>query len=157
MLCVDNFEELKKRPDEFTPDFYSTLRSCAEGTGLRMIIGSLEDLSPWALGPDKTSPLYNILSTIFLQPFSDEDASDFLVSRRESRSFSAEERKAILGFARGHPMALQVACFHLLEAKSRADSLAAALRNAEAGMERAQVDWKRPSEFPYHSLISKST
>ena len=67
--------------------------------------------------------------------FRDADAQDFVNLHRSGISaFTPGERAAILEFAKGQPLALQVACFHILEAKQKNDTLTAALRKSEDEM-----------------------
>ena len=48
--------------------------------------------------------------------------------------FTADERAAILDFAKNHPLALQVACFNVLEAKEDGTTLLAALQRSADDM-----------------------
>jgi hypothetical protein len=54
-----------------------------------------------------------------LGPFRPADAEDFVsIHRPGAPAFTPDEKGAILEFATGHPLALQVACYHMLEAKN---------------------------------------
>ncbi|HEX8071535.1 MAG TPA: adenylate/guanylate cyclase domain-containing protein [Pyrinomonadaceae bacterium] len=134
VLCLDEFEELTTRRAEFTRDFFLTLRACAQ-QGLSIVTASQRPLSELTDRGDPTSPFYNTFPLLRLGPFRPTDAQDFLTFHRPGTPpFSPDERAAILDFAKGHPLALQVACFHVLEAKQNGDTLTAALRRADDEM-----------------------
>jgi hypothetical protein len=134
VLCMDEFEALTLEPDEFPLRFFSTLRACS-GRGLSLVTTSQTWLNELTKQHPHISPLYNVLPRLSLGRFSNEDAADFVtVSRPGVPPFTPEEKEEILKFASGHPLSLQVACFHVLEAKQNGDSLAAALREAENEM-----------------------
>jgi class 3 adenylate cyclase len=134
ILCLDDFDELLLRSNEFNRDFFMTLRACAR-LGMSIITASQRPLSSFAVLNDPTSPFYNIFSLLMLDPFTDSDVEEFITHYRWGVApFKPEEKGAILSFAKGHPLALQVACFHVLDAKHRGESLAVAMRRAEEEM-----------------------
>jgi NTE family protein len=117
VLCLDEFEELTARPDEFTRDFFLTLRACAQ-RGMSVITASRRPLSEISDRGDPTSPFYNTFPLLRLGPFAEADAEDFVnLYRPGVPPFIPETRRTILEFAKGHPLALQVACFNALEVK----------------------------------------
>jgi hypothetical protein len=82
------------------------------------------------------------MAPLELEPFSAEDAEDFVrVARPGVPPFTAEERSAILSFAKGHPLALQVACFHVLEARQARADLGAAIDIAASEMTTYLPAW----------------
>jgi uncharacterized protein len=134
VLCLDEFEELTMRRSEFTRDFFLTLRSCAQ-IGLSIVTASRRPLSELTERGDPSSPFYNTFPVVRLGPFNPEDAHDFVSLHRHGVSaFTLEERTTVLDFAKGHPLALQVVCFHILEAKQDGKTLAEALRKAADDM-----------------------
>jgi hypothetical protein len=138
ILCLDEFDELAARRGEFTRDFFLTLRSCAQG-GLSIITASQRTLSDLTDRGDPTSPFYNTFSLLRLGRFDTSDAEDFVnLYRPGVPAFTTDERTAILDFAKGHPLALQVACFHVLEAKHDDNNLAAAMQKAADDMKAHQ-------------------
>jgi len=80
VLCLDEFEELTARRDEFTRDFFMTLRSCAQ-RGLSVVTVSQRPLSELTDRHDPTSPFYNTFPLLRLAPFSPADAEDFQIGR----------------------------------------------------------------------------
>ncbi len=141
VLCLDEFKELTYHPAEFPRDFFVTLRACGQ-QGLSIITASERPLSELTDPADSVSPFYNTFPLIRLGPFSATDAAAFVsVSRPKVPPFASDEQALILGFANGHPLALQVACFHMLEAKKNGDSAATALRMAEDEMKALLPTW----------------
>ena len=135
VLCLDEFEELSARRAEFTRDFFLTLRSCAQGGGLSIVTASQRPLSELTDRRDPTSPFYNTFPVLRLGPFTAHDAEDFLNFHRPGvPAFTPDERAAILDFAKQHPLALQVASFHTLEAKRNGHPLHLALQHAADDM-----------------------
>ncbi|HJQ32299.1 MAG TPA: AAA family ATPase [Pyrinomonadaceae bacterium] len=141
VLCLDEFEHLRTHRDEFTPDFFLTLRACGQ-RGMSIITASQRPLHELTDTNDPTSPFYNTFPLLRLGPFTPADASDFLNHYRPGiPAFKPDERAAILDFAKGkdsdkhHPLALQIACFNVLESKEAGTSLIAALQKAGDDME----------------------
>lgn len=135
VLCLDEFEELTARRAEFTRDFFLTLRSCAQ-RGMSIVTSSRKPLVELTDPNDHlTSPFYNTFPLLRFGPFAAPDAEDFVnLHRAGVPPFKPEERRAILDFAKGHPLALQVACFNVLEAKERGGTLTAAIQRAADDM-----------------------
>lgn len=134
VLCLDEFEELTARRTEFGRDFFLTLRSCAQ-SGLSIVTASRRLLSELTERGDPSSPFYNTFPVSRLGPFDPQNARDFVnLHRYGVPVFTPRERDAILDFAKGNPLALQVACFHLLEAKQHDGTLIVALQKATDDM-----------------------
>jgi class 3 adenylate cyclase len=134
VLCLDEFERLTKRREEFTHDFFMTLRSSGQ-RGLSIVTSSQHPLHELTDTSDPTSPFYNTFPLLRLGPLARADASDFLnLYRPGVPPFKPEERAAILDFAKGHPLALQLACFNILESKQDGTSLFAAIRKSDDDM-----------------------
>ena len=134
ILCLDEFEQMTLRPAEFDRDFFSGLRSCGQ-KGMSLITASKRPLSELTRGDDPSSSFYNIFSVVNPAGFADKDAEDFVNLHRPGvPAFTPQEKKKILKFAKGHPLALQVACFHVIEAKENSDGLTAALQRAAHDM-----------------------
>lgn len=135
VLCLDEFEQLTRRREEFTPDFFLTLRSCGQ-KGMSIVTASRRPLHELTDEHDPTSPFYNTFPLLRLGPLRPAEAADFVnLYRPGTHPFTNDERREILEFAAGHPLALQVACFHVLEAKKSGDSLIAAIRQAADDVE----------------------
>jgi len=143
VLCLDEFEELTLRRDQFTRDFFLTLRSCGQG-GMSIVTASQNPLSDLTDPDDHlTSPFYNSFPLLRLGAFADSDAKDFITIHRPGASpFMHDEKEAILEFAKGHPLALQVACFHVLQAKENGESLIVAMQRTEDDVRASLSTWR---------------
>lgn len=141
VLCLDEFEELTLRRSEFSRDFFLTLRSCGQ-QGLSIITASRKPLSGLTDQSDPTSPFYNTFPVLRLGSFSESDAQDFVsIHRPGVTPFTPQEKNAILEFARHHPLALQVACFHVLQAKENRENLITAMERAKEDMKAHLRSW----------------
>lgn len=141
VLFLDEFEELALRPTEFTRDFFVTLRSCGQ-RGLSIITTTRQPLSELTEPDYVTSSYYNTFALVLLTTFSQADAEDFVYMDRHGMiPFTSEEAKAVLDFAKGHPLALQVASFQILEARRRDERLTAAMRRANDDMKVHLPSW----------------
>lgn len=141
VLCIDEFEEFTMRREAFTRDFFLTLRACSQD-GMAILTTSHQSLSRLSNSRDPISPLYNIFQFLPLMAFSEQDAADFLtVFRSGVPAFSPDEKIRILDFARCHPLALQVACYYVVEAKERGESLSIAIQCANEGMRILLPSW----------------
>jgi hypothetical protein len=130
ILCLDEFEELTYRRQEFTRDFFAALRSCGQKP-ISILTASQRRLRELTDASDPSSPFYNIFPPLELGPFAPADAEDFVnVDRPGVSGFARAEKKRILDFAGGHPLALQVVCFHVLRAKETGNGLETGLANA---------------------------
>lgn len=130
VLLLDEFEEPASRDSEFTRDFFLTLRSCGQ-KGLAIITTSKRPLNELTDSNDPTSAYYNTFPLMKLDAFSQDDAQDFVSFYRSGvPSFRPKEKEEILAFANGHPLALQVACYYILEARENSESLTSSMRKA---------------------------
>jgi hypothetical protein len=147
VLCLDEFEVFKMRPDHFTWDFFFNLRS-AGGRGLTMITASQSPLNKLT-DPNDTilSPFYNIFNPVKLGPFKREVIDDFLsLLRPDIPPFDPEEKEAIRTFSRGYPLALQVACFHVVNGKKEGLPLSTAMNEAK---EELKSYWHADSQLTF--------
>lgn len=130
VLCLDEFEEFTRRRDDFDRDFFSNLRYCGS-RGMAIITASCVPLNQLTEPKDPTSPFYNTFPLLRLGTFSDDAVHDFLSLYRPGvPSFEVAEKEAIRNFAKGYPLALQVACLHVINSKTSGFSLDVALQNA---------------------------
>ena len=142
VLCLDEFEELTLRREEFTRDFFVTLRSCGQ-RGMSIVTAAQQRLSNLTESGDPTSPFYNTFPLVPLGPFDDTEAHYFVALAREGVApFTPAERQVILAFANGHPLALQVTCFHVLQGREEGLNLSDALLRAEDDMQAHLPTWQ---------------
>ena len=141
ILLLDQFEDLSLRPTEFTSDFFATLRSCGK-LGLSIVTASRRPLNEVSGPSDSTSPFHSTFRLLSLGTFSEANVEDFVEAAREGITpFTDDEREIIRRVAKGHPLALQVASFHVLEARRKGESLAAATRRANDDMRAYLPSW----------------
>lgn len=141
IMLLDEFEEFSLRPAEFTHDFFATLRSCVN-MGLSIITASRRPLNEVSGPSDSTSSFPDTFALLSLDTFSEANVRDFLKADREGMMpFKDEERETIQTFAKGHPLALQIASFHVIEARRKGESLAAARRRANDDMQAYLPAW----------------
>jgi hypothetical protein len=135
VLCLDDFEALASRPREFTSDFFFDLRAIAQ-QGMSVVTASQQPLSAVLSVSNPVSPFFNIFAILRLGPFTKEDAVGFVALHRPGvPPFAPEEQTAILALAKGHPLALQLACFRVLHAKKDGESLETAMQRAAADIQ----------------------
>jgi hypothetical protein len=127
---MDEFEELRGRRSEFDRDFFAGLRALSQ-QGLSILTCSQKPLSELTEPGDPSSPFYNTFPILRLGGFAEKDAEDFVNLYREGvPGFSDAEKHAILGFARGHPLALQVACYYIVNGRHEGRPLSDCLETA---------------------------
>jgi hypothetical protein len=135
VLCLDEFQELTRRPAEFTSDFFLDLRAIAQ-KGMTIVTASHRMLSGLVPSNNPVSPFFNIFAVIRVGPFSNKDAQDFVMRERPGvPPFTVQEKQVILEFSKGRPLALQIACFYVLEGKRSGESLADSMQKASVDME----------------------
>lgn len=133
ILCMDEFENLMKNHDNFGENFLVNLRAC--GKMVALITSSKKPLCEIIPSDHPTSAFFNQFRRNELGGFAQEEAEDFVNYYRPGvERFSDEEKAAILIFAENHPLALQVACFRVLNAKRNGDTLHDALKKAREDM-----------------------
>jgi hypothetical protein len=141
VLCLDEFGTFGARPREFPRDFFLTLRFCGQ-QGMSIVTAATEPLSKLTDPNDQTSPFFNTFPLLHLDTFSEHEAAAFVdLARPCIARFSGEERSAILAFAHGHPLALQVACYHVLAAREGHEPIEAALHRSQLDMLNLLPSW----------------
>jgi transcriptional regulator with XRE-family HTH domain len=94
ILCIDEFEGLGDRK-EFTLDFFRGLRAMAHGYGLVLITISRQPLSA-VVGKDvETSGFFNIFEQVTLEPFTYEEAADFIQEKSKQANFTEPESQCL--------------------------------------------------------------
>lgn len=130
VLCLDEFEEMAKRGAEFTEDFLLALRACGQ-QGLAIVTASRETLDKITDPRSKSSAFFNTFPLLRLGALTEPEAQDFVNYWRVGVApFADEEKREIWGFARRHPLALQIACYHVLKTRETGDTSATALEEA---------------------------
>ncbi len=129
VLCMDEFEEMRARPAEFTHDFFVALRACGQ-KGLAILTASKKPLHELTDPQDVSSAFFNTFPLLPLGVFTTKEAEDFVNTYHPGVTpFTPDEKQKILINAKHHPLALQVLCDYVLEAKNR-ESISDALSKA---------------------------
>jgi hypothetical protein len=118
VVCLDEFEQLTKNPQEFSDTLYNSWRSLISASLVAFVTASQTPLDRLSRGGWLTSPFFNVFMLVPLGEFTPEEARE-LVDRGRTcdRPFTNEECEHILKLAGRHPCHLQVACSLLYEAK----------------------------------------
>ncbi|MBA2677096.1 MAG: helix-turn-helix domain-containing protein [Ktedonobacteraceae bacterium] len=117
VLCIDEFEGVCATPD-FDMTFLESLRALAN-YGLCLVTASrspLQEVIREKMGPDFTSPFFNIFSQMQIKPFDKSEAEDFAAQKSKQAGFTVNERDYLLKFGQEdentqewYPMRLQLA------------------------------------------------
>jgi hypothetical protein len=135
VLCLDEFGELTRHRSEFRREFFMTLRFCGQA-GASIITASRKKLSEVTDPNDETSPFFNMFPVLLVGRFSEAQAKAYVTHHRPNvPPFLEKEAASILQFAVGHPLALQIACFHVLETRENGNNLKIAMCRAAEGIQ----------------------
>ena len=123
VVCLDEFEELVHRREQFTLDFYESLRYLMNQHALALVTASKTPLIDLAQTLGYTSPFFNIFTHLPLGELTDDEARE-LIARGATcdRAFTPTEQMEILTLAGNHPYKLQLAgsLLYLAKGESRA-------------------------------------
>lgn len=117
VLLLDEFEQLTKNP-QVNVNFYNALRSAAGRLRLVFITGSARPLIELTCFDSSkkilSSPFFNIFAQVFLSQLSQREAGNLIRTPMEAAGIIVSSRLEdfIYQLAGGHPLALQIACFH---------------------------------------------
>jgi hypothetical protein len=142
VVVLDEFEALGSRSEQFGDDLLESWRSLGNDGQLAFVTTSARPLDELTKESGLTSSFYNIFAQMGLKEFTAEDASAF--TRRALRVGALEptDETFITRIGQQHPLRLQVAAWHLFEARKRGEvdfGLLAEQAEAEiAGMMRAK-------------------
>jgi hypothetical protein len=132
ILCLDEFGQMTRRKQEFPPDVYFTLRACGQ-LGMSILTAAPKKLSELTDPHDDSSPFFNTFAVLPIGGFSRDVALDYVnLARSGVGAFTENEVNAIVVSAKGHPLKLQLACFHVLAGRESGEDLSSALERAEA-------------------------
>jgi uncharacterized protein len=131
VLAMDECESFLNLQGEFPLQFFLDLRACAQ-MGLSILTCSRTDWRALSTQASQTSPFYNTFPIVDLGPLSDKEARDYVdLDRPGLPKFSDDEKAAILKWAQGHPLKLQLACNEILKARGTGTTPSAAVLTAE--------------------------
>jgi AAA domain len=159
VLCIDEFDGFDNR-QEFTHEFMEGLRALAQDDGLVLVTASkrpLKEIIENLTG--QTSPLFNIVQQIRLQPFTENEARDFVHDKSDRAGFNTKEHDYFLrcstlyntnGESYWPPLLLQLVGQMLLDDKQAAQGNAVVFQVNDV---RYQSDFKRRLDEAYQAVV----
>jgi len=117
VLMLDEFEQLTTNP-QVDVNFYNALRSAAGRLRLVFLTASARPLIELTYSERSqnilSSPFFNIFAPLFLGLLSETEARNLIRAPMEASGIVVSSRleNFIYQLAGGHPLALQIACFH---------------------------------------------
>ncbi len=124
-LCLDEVEELTDR-DAFDDDFFEALRSLGNQRLLAYVTASGESLDVLIEQGGRSSEFYNLFANLDLAGLNDAAARALLTEPFRTAGFSPppdDHVDYVLELAGRHPFYLQMAAYHLFEARKKGGAL----------------------------------
>ncbi|MBN1668923.1 MAG: protein kinase [Anaerolineales bacterium] len=128
VIILDEFERLSIN-ENLDVNFFNSLRSAAGRYQLAFITASAHPLIELTYSGRSqeilSSPFFNIFAPLFLGLLSQEQARALIQvpAARVGQEISEELTRFIYGLVGGHPLGLQVACFHALDTPDDPDEI----------------------------------
>jgi hypothetical protein len=126
VFCFDEFEGLGANP-HLGPSFFSSLRGLTGQLDVAYITASRTPIHTLAYAQPETlsSPFFNTFAPLYLGLFSDDDAQGLVetLATKVSATFAPDLVHQIVELAGPHPLLLQIAGFHTVEAWRQRDGL----------------------------------
>lgn len=119
VVCLDEFEALLEKPEEFPNDLYDSWRYLMDENAIGFVTASKTPLSKLAKSNKFTSPFFNIFILLSLGILTPDEAQA-LADRGliGDRPFTRIERDLVLTLGERHPYKLQVAGDLVYQAKA---------------------------------------
>jgi serine/threonine-protein kinase len=130
VIILDEFERMSTNT-ALDLNFFNALRSAAGRYQLVFITASARPLIELTYSGRSqeilSSPFFNIFAPLFLNLLSPEDAQRLICEPaiQVGKPFSVELQEFLYQLAGGHPLAIQVACFHAFNTPNDPDAIAA--------------------------------
>ena len=160
VLCIDEFEGFNKQ--EFGKKFVEGLRAMAQDDGLVLITASKRPLVEVIIDMiGETSPLFNIIRKITLEPFTESEAQEFVQDKSQQAGFSDQERAYFLkqatlygpdGTQQWPPLRLQLVGQMLLDYKQMAQREGKPYQIDDI---RYQLDFEKRLTEEYQSVVKQ--
>jgi len=117
VICLDEFEHLTRRKDQFPNEVFEVWRSLASGSELAFITSSQTSLGKLIQQGNLTSTFHNIFTYLELGNFTEAEAR-MLLARNTDRPFTEDEIKKTFKLAGYQPAYVQIAAQLLYGAKA---------------------------------------
>jgi len=120
VICLDEFEQLVKHPNEFPDRVYDSWRSLMNASHLTLVIASARPLHELSQAQSLTSPFFNIFSEfITLGDLTDDEAWELIIRGQTcDQPFTEYDCLQALEIAGRHPLKLQLAGKLIYDAKA---------------------------------------
>ncbi len=144
VLCLDEFENLTKRPQEFTDDVFESWRALGNAGQLAFMTVSQHPLSDLIESGGLTSNFDNIFNQLDLALLEETPARNLLVEPLSRSQIAVPQAVGddFLAFCGPHPFYLQMAGFYLCDA----------LNNGDFTVEQVKEDFTWEAERHWHGL-----
>jgi hypothetical protein len=116
VIGFDELEMLIRLKEEFSRDFCEALRSVAQLGHIALITASRSSLRELHDRGALVSPLFNIMGVVSLENLADSEARELVTDPRPGVAFTGAQVDGILKRGRGHPLRLQILCWHVSQA-----------------------------------------
>lgn len=117
VVFLDEFESLAARSEEFGDSLLESWRSLGNDGQLAFVTSSAQSLDRVTQESGYTSAFYNIFAQTRLGGFVDRDARAFVQYATRAGMFELTDEVFLLRIGENHPLRLQVAAWHLYEAR----------------------------------------
>ncbi len=121
VLLLDEFEYVTQNTN-FQADFFGGLRALAIHRNLVLVTATQHELVDLCHSEEiKGSPFFNIFASVVLRPFQAQEAAELVdaYSQGADLALSSRDKATILTLGGGYPFFVQMAGYHLVEAKAR--------------------------------------
>lgn len=146
VLCLDEFEHLTKRREQFPSEVFEAWRSLGSNSCVAFVTASQTSLGTLIQQGNLTSTFHNIFRNLPLGNFTEAEAQT-LLARNTDRAFTPEEKQKLFELTQHHPARLQIAAQLLYEAKSQPVVHWKTLAR-EYKQQVAQIEPVKPSSLP---------
>jgi tRNA A-37 threonylcarbamoyl transferase component Bud32 len=156
VMILDEFERLSANP-KLDVNFFNALRSIAGRFQLVFLTASASPLIELTYSGRSqdilSSPFFNIFAPIFLGVLPEPDARDliFKPSERAGKPFPLEVQNFLYQYSGGHPLILQVACFHAFTLSVFRDEIEK--RTAQEMQAHFEYSWRNLTEEQKRILL----
>jgi hypothetical protein len=146
VLCLDDFESLLKRTQEFDNGFYDNLRSLMNNSALMLVLASRKELSVYGSEHRFVSQFFNLGHVLKLEELTTDEAIQLVRLPASSVSsalpvLSVDEQRHAENWGKRHPYFLQLAGSCLWEARQQNKDM----RWAKAQFEQQSSQFKSKS------------
>ena len=119
VLCLDEFENTFKHPDQFTEDFFDHMRAQLNIRKLAMVTATQKRLQTLSLERQLTSPFYTLFTVVEVREFTEDEAQRFIAFHHRRLPFSDAELRFIVAGLERHPLKLQIECDWIIRNRER--------------------------------------